>query len=84
MTKLKGNQVESPVAFDWEYPKKAAERLQIYVLKLGRLRRAGALKEGYHYRDVSPPGAGRSSYQYHVPRVTQLLSTPASRRKRYG
>ncbi|MBD1917428.1 MULTISPECIES: DNA-binding protein [Cyanophyceae] len=69
---------------DWCYPSAAADRLQIYVLKLGKLRRAGAFKEGYHYRDVSPPGAARATYQYHVPRVEALLNSKSATRKRYG
>lgn len=68
---------------DWCYPREAAARLQIYKLKLGRLRRAGAMKEGHHYRDVSPPGAARASYQYHVPRIEKLLSSESGKRKRY-
>lgn len=69
---------------DWCYPAAAAPRLQITTGKLGKLRRAGAFKEGYHFRNVAPPGAARATYQYHVPNIETLLNAKAATRKRYG
>lgn len=73
-----------PKLKSWCYSPEAADRLQISDRKLGRLRRSGAFKEGHHYRDISAPGAGRPTYQYHVPRIEALLNGQAAKRKKYS
>lgn len=70
--------------YDWCYLATASDRLELTPQKLSRLRRSGALKRGHHYRDLSAPGAGRATYQYHVGRIKALFQQPSEKRRRYG
>jgi hypothetical protein len=98
MAKLKGHQLSipgtevvappapepAPKLKSWCFGREAMERLEISYDKLKRLRKAGAFKEGHHYRDISAPGAARPTYQYHVPRIEAVLNGKAAKRKTYS
>ena len=67
----------------WFYTNDAAIALDLPAGKLRELNRSGMFKMGYHVRDVSPNGSGRSTLQFHVNRCQEQLNLPPEKRKNY-
>ncbi|MGF1538520.1 MAG: hypothetical protein ACFB4J_18825 [Elainellaceae cyanobacterium] len=76
MPRVKAARTPAPVASKtrWQPPGLAANLLDVSSSKLAGLRKSGAMKQGTHYRDISPPGAGRATYQYHVANCEKMLN----------
>lgn len=76
MPKARTQRTPDPVVSKtrWQASGIAATLLDVSPSKLASLRKSGALRESQHYRDVSPPGAGRATFQYHVSRCDELLT----------
>jgi len=66
---------------DWRQTRVAAQKLGVSSEQLRKLRRKGLFKSGYHYRDISVPGSGKSRWQWHLTRCSQALAIPPSSRK---
>ena len=65
---------------DWRLTQDAAQTLGVSAEQLRKLRRKGLFKSGYHYRDISVPGSGKSRWQWHVIRCGKALEVPSERR----
>ena len=65
---------------DWRLTQGAAQTLGVSAEQLRKLRRRGLFKSGYHYRDISVPGSGKSRWQWHVIRCGKALEVPSERR----
>ena len=66
---------------DWRLTQVAAQALGVSSEQLRKLRRRGLFKSGYHYRDISVPGSGKSRWQWHLTRCSQALEIPSASRK---
>jgi len=66
---------------DWQMTRVAAQKLGVSSEQLRKLRRKGLFKSGYHYRDISVPGSGKSRWQWHLTRCSQALESPSASRK---
>ena len=66
---------------DWRLTQVAARTLGVSAEQLRKLRRRGLFKSGYHYRDISVPGSGKSRWQWHLARCSQALESPSASRK---
>ena len=66
---------------DWRLTRVAAQKLGVSSEQLRKLRRRGLFKSGYHYRDISVPGSGKSRWQWHLTRCSQALEIPSASRK---
>ena len=65
---------------DWRLTQVAARTLGVSAEQLRKLRRKGLFKSGYHYRDISVPGSGKSRWQWHVVRCGKALEVPSEKR----
>ena len=65
---------------DWRLTQVAAQALGVSAEQLRKLRRKGLFKSGYHYRDISVPGSGKSRWQWHVVRCGKALEVPSEKR----
>lgn len=65
---------------DWRLTQGSAQTLGVSAEQLRKLRRKGLFKSGYHYRDISVPGSGKSRWQWHVIRCGKALEVPSERR----
>ncbi|MCY7277542.1 MAG: hypothetical protein LH702_28350 [Phormidesmis sp. CAN_BIN44] len=65
---------------DWRLTQEAAQALGVSAEQLRKLRRRGLFKSGYHYRDISVPGSGKSRWQWHVVRCGKALEVPSEKR----
>jgi len=65
---------------DWRLTQVAAHSLGVSADQLRKLRRRGLFKSGYHYRDISVPGSGKSRWQWHVVRCEKALEVPSEKR----
>ncbi|MBD1860026.1 DNA-binding protein [Leptolyngbya sp. FACHB-1624] len=66
---------------EWRLTRVAAQKLGVSSEQLRKLRRRGLFKSGYHYRDISVPGSGKSRWQWHLTRCGQALESPSASRK---
>lgn len=64
----------------WFGTAEAAVRLDLQPEKLRKLRRSKFFKVGFHVRDISPPGSGRPTWQFHAKRVEESLAIPPEKR----
>ncbi|MBM0745570.1 hypothetical protein JOY44_29560 (plasmid) [Phormidium sp. CLA17] len=65
---------------DWRLTQVAAQTLGVSAEQLRKLRRRGLFKSGYHYRDISVPGSGKSRWQWHAIRCGKALEVPSEKR----
>ncbi|MCY7276624.1 MAG: hypothetical protein LH702_23540, partial [Phormidesmis sp. CAN_BIN44] len=65
---------------DWRLTQEEAQALGVSAEQLRKLRRRGLFKSGYHYRDISVPGSGKSRWQWHVVRCGKALEVPSDKR----
>ena len=64
----------------WVTTQAIAALLNCTTDHLCNLRKAGFLKQGVHWLDISRPGAARPTYRWHLKNCSKALSIPPEQR----
>jgi hypothetical protein len=68
----------------WQDTNTAAELVGVTAARLRKLKRAGWLKFGLHYRSMSDPSSIKPRLQFNVEKIVELLGTERHKWKQYS